>query len=550
MPEKPTREKLEQRIRELKNAESENRHAFEALRESEAKFRYLTENISDIVWTVDMDFNTTYVSPSIENVLGFTPDERKNQSPEEMVTPESLKLIKKRLKKEFIKEKLNLAGQIRSIITETEYYRKDGSTLWMENHVSWMRNEKGKIIGIHGVSRDITDRMQAEIEKEKLQAQLNQAQKMESVGRLAGGVAHDFNNMLSVILGHAEMIQDQLPPDSSIQSGLEEIQKAARRSTDIVSQLLAFARKQTILTKVLDLNKTVESTLMMLRRLIGEDINLSWRPGKVLWPVRVDPSQIDQILANLCVNARDAISGVGKITIETENVYLDQAYCEDHAGSIPGEYVILSVCDDGQGMDEKTKENIFEPFFTTKEVGKGTGLGLSTAYGIVKQNNGFIYAESEPSQGTCLNVYLPRYSRKLPLPSREVITEQTAGGSETILLVEDEPAILEMTKVMLECQGYSVISAATPGEAIRLASDYEGNINLLMTDVVMPEMNGRDLARNLLLIHPDLKQLFMSGYTANVIAHHGVLDEGVHFIQKPFTSKELAASLREALDRE
>lgn len=550
MPEKPAREELEQRIRELENAESENRHELEALRESEAMFRFLTESMSDIIWTVDMNFNTTYVSPSIENVLGFTPEERKNQSLEEMITPESLEVIKKRLKKEFIKGKLKFAYPIRSIIIKTEYYRKDGSTLWLENHVSWMRNEKGKFIGIHGVSRDISDRTQAEIEKEKLQTQLNQAQKMESVGRLAGGVAHDFNNMLSVILGHAEMIQDQLPPDSSIQSGLEEIQKAARRSTDIVRQLLAFARKQTILTKVLNLNKTVESMLTMLRRLIGENINLSWRPGKGLWPVRVDPSQIDQILANLCVNARDAITGVGKITIETENVRLDKTYCADHPGSIPGQYVMLSVCDDGQGMDEKTKENIFEPFFTTKEVGKGTGLGLSTAYGIVKQNNGFIYAESEPGQGTCLNVYLPRYSRKPAISSREETTEQTAGGSETILLVEDEPAILEMTTVMLENQGYNVISAATPGEAIRLASEYEGNINLLMTDVVMPEMNGRDLARNLLLIHPDQKQLFMSGYTANVIAHHGVLDEGVLFIQKPFTSKELAVSLREALDKE
>ena len=924
MPEKPAREELEQRIRELENAESENRHELEALRESEAMFRFLTESMSDIVWTVDMDFNTTYVSPSIENVLGFTPEERKNQSPEEMVTPESLKSIKKLLNKEYIKDKLRSKDRERSITAMTEYYMKSGGTLWLENHVRWIRDEKGKIIGIHGISRDITARRQAEkalkeseeqlklalkggdlgtwnwnietdridfnerwaemkgysideiephlnawkklvhpddlpgiyeilnrhlegktdfyeaefrmrhetgnwvwildrgkiierdnkgnplrvcgthlditdrkrIEEElrtseeryrslvehqgegiavvnpeeqfifanpaahdifgvspgglvgrnlkefldeegiatitsqtemrktrksssyeleiirpdgqisnllvtvrpqfeqqqytgafgifrnitkrkqaekalkeseeryrtfinstsdlvflkdsqfkylvlnktmadfygksfeevigmsdydllpeeaadicrasdrnviatgkiitteehfgensyeaikfpvalhngktgvgcfmrditefkrtqensqKLLEQLHQSQKLESVGRLAGGVAHDFNNMLCVILGHLEMIQEELPSDSSIRPNLEEIHKASRHSTDIVSQLLAFARKQTISPRVLDLNETVGSMLKMLKRLIGEDIDLSWQPARGLWPVRLDSTQIDQILTNLCINARDAIDGVGNLTIKTDNLAFDEDYCDDHHGFIPGEYVMMSVSDDGCGMDEEIEKNIFEPFFTTKEVGKGTGLGLSTVYGIVRQNEGFVNVYSEPGQGACISIYLPRHFTKITSEPQKDSEKPAVRGSETILLVEDEPAILEMIATILERLGYTVLSTDIPGEAIRLAREYSGNIHLLMTDVVMPEMNGRDLARNLLSIYPDIKRLFMSGYTANVIAHHGVLDEGVLFIQKPFTSKELAVSLREALDKE
>jgi nitrogen-specific signal transduction histidine kinase/ActR/RegA family two-component response regulator len=395
---------------------------------------------------------------------------------------------------------------------------------------------------------DITERKRAEEEKAKLEAQLQQAQKMESVGRLAGGVAHDFNNMLSAILGHAELALDQVDPARPLQAHLQEIQKAARRSADLTRQLLAFARKQTVQPKVLDLNETVESMLKMLQRLIGEDIQLTWQPEANLWPVRVDPSQIDQILANLCVNARDAISGVGKMTIETGNSALDEAYCAEHAGFSPGEYVRLTVSDDGCGMDRETLAHIFEPFYTTKGVGEGTGLGLATVYGIVKQNNGFINAYSEPGQGTTFTIYLPRQVAKAEQAREEGPAEPVARGHETILLVEDEPVILELTKMLLERLGYAVLAAGTPGEALRLARKQAGEIHLVMTDVVMPEMNGRDLAKNLLSLYPSLKRLFMSGYTANVIAHHGVLDPGVHFIQKPFSIKELADKVREALD--
>jgi nitrogen-specific signal transduction histidine kinase/CheY-like chemotaxis protein len=395
---------------------------------------------------------------------------------------------------------------------------------------------------------DITDRKRAEEEREKLHAQLVHAQKMESVGRLAGGVAHDFNNMLGVILGHAEIAMDQVDPAEPLFTDLREIRRAAERSADLTRQLLAFARKQTVAPRVLDLNETVEGMLKMLQRLIGEDIDLAWLPGTSVWPVKVDPAQIDQVLANLCVNARDAIAGVGKVTIETENVSFDEAYCAEHPGFVPGDFVLLAVSDDGCGMDQETRGKIFEPFFTTKGVSQGTGLGLATVYGIVKQNNGFINVYSEPGKGTTFKIYLSRHAAEADQIRKESPVPPAARGHETILLVEDEPAILKMATMMLERQGYRVLAASAPGEAVRVAGEHAGEIHLLMTDVVMPEMNGRDLAKNLMSLYPDLMCLFMSGYTANVIAHRGVLDEGVHFIQKPFSMLDLAAKVREVLD--
>ena len=361
-------------------------------------------------------------------------------------------------------------------------------------------------------------------------------------------MAHDFNNMLGVIIGYSELILEQVDSSQQFHAELEEIQKAAQRSADLTRQLLTFARKQTVAPKVLDLNQTIEGMLNMLRRLIGENINLIWMPGTGLWPIKMDPSQIDQILANLCVNARDAITGVGKITVETENTPLNEEYCVTHAGSMPGEYVRIAVSDTGNGMDKETLAHIFEPFFTTKGVGEGTGLGLATVYGAVKQNNGFINAYSEPGQGTTFTIYIPRYTDNV-LPSvRTVAGESIPSGTETILLVEDEPMILKMTNQMLVGQGYHVLAAASPREAIRLAKENVGSIDLLMTDVIMPEMNGRDLAKQLFTISPNIKCLFMSGYTASVIEPHGVLGEGLHFIQKPFNMKDLAAAIREALE--
>jgi PAS domain S-box-containing protein len=425
------------------------------------------------------------------------------------------------------------------------------------------RPADGKIIDIHsiaeydaaknvvfGVIQDITARKRAVIEQEKLQAQLIQAQKMESVGRLAGGVAHDFNNMLSGILGHAELAMMQVDPAEPLHAHLKEIQGAAYRSADLTRQLLAFARKQTVAPKVLDLNDTVSGMLKMLLRLIGEDIDLVWKPEAGLWPVKIDPSQVDQLLANLCVNARDAITGVGKLTIETENIAFDDAYCAVHPGFVCGDYVLLGVSDNGCGMSKEVQEHLFEPFFTTKEAGKGTGLGLATVYGIVKQNKGFINVYSEPDKGSTFKIYLPRIEGEAMEPAIENTRETTKGHGELVLLVEDEAVILNVSKAMLEELGYRVLTAATPGEALRQAKVNAAGMRLLITDVVMPEMNGRDLAKMIREIKPGLKCLFTSGYTADVIAHHGVLDDEVCFLQKPYSMQDLASTVRRALERE
>ncbi len=418
---------------------------------------------------------------------------------------------------------------------------------WYINHdraIQWL---DGRMVKLQ-IASDITIIKEMEEEQNRIEEQLKQAQKMESVGRLAGGVAHDFNNMLGAILGYTELGMMEVDPSDPIHGTLKDIQQAAQRSADLTRQLLAFARKQTVTPQVLDLNETVAGMLNMLRQLIGENIDLAWLPGKELGPVRIDPSQIEQLLANLCVNARDAIHDTGNITVSTGAVTLDDAFCAAHVGSVPGEYIRLAVSDNGCGMDAGTLARLFEPFFTTKEIGKGTGLGLATVYGMVKQNNGFIDVDSEPGQGTTFKIYLPRHTAEAGRTDKVDGAQAAARGNETILLVEDEPMILDIAVKILEHQGYTVMAATTPGEAIRLALEHAGEIHLLMTDVVMPEMNGRELAKNLLSLYPNLKRLFMSGYTADVIAHHGVLDEGVPFIQKPFSVQSLAAKVREVLD--
>lgn len=440
---------------------------------------------------------------------------------------------------------------------------RDGKPVPVEYHIVWqdksehviwaevgerVLDETGRLVVLNGYAQDITERKQAQAETQKLEAQLHQSQKMESVGRLAGGVAHDFNNMLGVIIGHADLALIEITESQSCYSSIVEIRNAADRSAALTRQLLAFASKQTIAPRLLDLNDTVSGMLKMLQRLIGEDIQLTWKPSSNLWPVKLDPSQVDQILANLCVNARDAISDVGKITIETRNRTFDRYYCADNPGFSAGDYVLIAVSDDGCGMDREIMRLIFEPFFTTKGVGQGTGLGLATVYGIIKQNKGFINVYSEPGQGTTFKIYLPRYNDKGEPVSVEEDLKPLSRGSETILLVEDELAILKMTKLLLEKQGYTVLTAGTPNEAVNLAMAHSENIQLLMTDVIMPRMNGRDLAHKLLLFCPQIKCLFMSGYTANVIAQHGVLDEDVCFLQKPFSMQELAAKVREVLD--
>lgn len=396
---------------------------------------------------------------------------------------------------------------------------------------------------------DITERKLIEQDRESMQSQLIQSQKMESVGRLAGGVAHDYNNMLSVIVGYAELALEQNPTAEPLREYLEEILKAARRSTEITRQLLAFARKQPISPVVLDLNETVSGMLRMLHRLIGEDIELSWIPESDVWPVKIDPVQIDQILVNLCVNARDAITVGGQIVIETDKVCLDEGYCRLRVGFVPGEFVMLAVSDNGCGMDSETVSRIFEPFFTTKELGKGTGLGMATVYGIVKQNNGFIDVSSEPGIGTITKIYFPRFSSEASQTNGAAKVKLPQGKGETVLVVEDEVLVLSLAERILSSLGYKVLCSSSPEDAITLACSHIGEIQLLLTDMVMPGMNGRELAAKLQALFPGLRCLFMSGYTANVIASHSFPD-GTHFIQKPLSITQLAPKIRQALGDE
>jgi PAS domain S-box-containing protein len=420
--------------------------------------------------------------------------------------------------------------------------RTDGKRVLLSVNGAPLRDSAGKISGAVFSLADITAQRQ-------LQESFFQAQKMESVGRLAGGVAHDFNNMLSVINGYSEMLLNRMATGDPLRAEVKEILGAGRRSEMLVRQLLAFARKQTIAPVRMDLNKTVTTTLKMLSRIIGEDIRLVWAPARDLWPVRMDPAQLDQILSNLVVNARDAITGGGgKVTIETGKALFDQEYCDANAGFLPGQYVLLAVSDNGSGMDRQTLSHVFEPFFTTKPQGQGTGLGLATVYGIVRQNDGFINIYSEPGQGTTIKIYLPRFDEAPAAAVKAEKSVEMPRGTETILLVEDEEALLKLAELLLKRLGYTVLAAGTPGQAIHLVEEHAGAIHLLMTDVVMPEISGRELWKRLSALRPDLKCLYMSGYTADIITHHGVLDPGVYFLQKPFQLQVLALKLREALE--
>ncbi len=424
---------------------------------------------------------------------------------------------------------------------EADFHLMDGSVATLSNTAKVAFNEHQEPLYITGSFVDISEQKQHEKNRNKLEEQLQQSQKMEMVGRLAGGIAHDFNNMLTVILGHSEMALELFDPSEDAYGDLEAIRQAATRSADLTRQLLAFARKQIVVPKILELNTAVEELLPMLRRLIGEHIMLVWIPDCKNSKVNIDPSQIDQILVNLCVNARDAITGNGRITLTTGRQTLPDSTADAETSETePVEYVTLSICDDGSGIDPQDLEHIFEPFFTTKELGKGTGLGLSTVYGIVKQNNGSILCESKPGTGTTITMHLPLYKVESTV-NQETRTEQVSlKGHETILIVEDEPSILKLSTLILERNGYTVLAAATPTHALMAAENYKGTIDLLLTDVIMPEMNGSELSIQLHTSRPELKTLFMSGFTADIIASNSVLDSGTNFIQKPFDTKSLS----------
>ncbi len=490
------------------------------------------EQSSATIVITDVEGTIQYVNPAFGEITGYTVGEALGQNPRVLKSGKQ--------DADFYRELWAIISNGATWKGQLVNKRKDGTFYTEEATISPVLDETGRIVNYVAVKRDITEHL-------ALTAQFEQAQKMESVGRLAGGVAHDFNNMLQAIVGHAEMAQEEANPTTSIFTNLQEVLKAAGHSANLVRQLLTFARKQPVSPQIIDLNETVEGMLKMLRRLIGEAIEFLWNPDRSLPPVKIDPSQIDQLLTNLCINAQDAIDDVGTITIVTETATIDEASCASHAGSLPGQYVVLSVRDTGCGMNRETMNHLFEPFFTTKEVGKGTGLGLATVYGVVKQNNGFIDVQSELGKGTTFKIFLPQQA-----PLVDPLTEATQIkpmelGTETILLVEDESMILDLTTTILRRLGYTVLPVDSPDEAIHCVREYIDPIDLLMTDIVMPEMNGRDLASTLQSQKPDLKCLFMSGYTADIISRNGTLDEGVHFIQKPFSTQELATKVREAL---
>jgi two-component system, cell cycle sensor histidine kinase and response regulator CckA len=399
--------------------------------------------------------------------------------------------------------------------------------------------------------RDAEDRRQhkkAEEALRKSEEQLRQSQKVEAIGRLAGGIAHDFNNLLTIINGYTELLLARLPPQDRTSRDINEIRKAGMRAASLTRQLLAFSRKQILEPKVLDMNAIVVELEKMLRRLIGEDVRLTIVQAQGLRRIKADPGQIEQVIMNLVVNARDAMPQGGNLTLETANVDLDEAYAARHVGVRSGAYILLAVSDTGSGIDKESMSHIFEPFYTTKGPGKGTGLGLSTVYGIVKQSGGNVWAYSEPGRGTTFKIYLPQAEGTVDRQSRDGQRAGIARGSETLLLVEDQKELRELVREMLEMNGYTVVEAGDGLEALEICQRHEGRIDLMLSDVVMPQMGGRELAQRLATIRPEMKVLYMSGYTSNAIVHHGILDPGTALLQKPFTPDSLARKVREVLD--
>ncbi|TKB28071.1 response regulator [Desulfopila sp. IMCC35006] len=512
------------------------------LRQSEDNYRSIFENSLLGIVQTSLDGRVLNANPAIMQMLGYDSFQEMAAALTDIhtqlyVVPEDRQQIIALLLE---------YGKVQG--REVQFFRRDKTMISVVMNMSLIRSPTGEPIRIESLVTDISDRKKAEYEREVLQEQLIQAQKLEAVGQLAGGVAHDFNNMLSVIIGKTELALLKVQPSDPFYKTFVDIGKAAEHSANLTRQLLTFARKQTVALKVIDLNEVLGEMLTMLRRLIGEDIELIQMRASNLWPIQIDPDQVCQILANLCVNARDAIEGIGKICIETKNASFDKAACAMIPDCQPGDYVCLTVSDDGSGIDQETLAHIFEPFFTTKKIDKGTGLGLSTVYGIVQQNRGVITTKSEVGHGTSFSLYFPRFRGDAQHSPAQKKEEVLARGSETVLLVEDELSLLEMAREMLEKLGYTVLAANSPEDAVRLAEQHAKSIQLLLTDVVMPVMNGRDLADLLRAVQPDLQCLFMSGYTDNIITHQDLQDKSLHFLQKPFLIQDLAHKVREILD--
>lgn len=497
------------------------------------RLRSAIEQAAEAIVITDTSAAIQYVNPAFERTTGYSRDEALGKNPRMLQSGEH--------GPEFYRELWDTLTSGRTWRGRFVNERADGARLIEDGSISPVRDHSGRLVAYVAVKRDVTRELD-------LEGQLVQAQRLESLGRLAGGIAHDFNNMLAVISGYTALALDEAEPDSPVQSHLFEIRTAAERSVDLVSGLLAFARKQPASPRVIDLNGSISSLLRMLQRLVGEDIILRWEPSEETWPVRIDSGQLDQILTNLVVNSRDALPSGGAITIETGNLELDAGDCAGRAERVPGPYARFVVRDDGCGMDGETLGRIFDPFFSTKPASEGTGLGLAMVYGLVRQNDGFIDVTSEEGRGTTVGVYLPRFSERSDLPTDVPGPAELARGTETVLLVEDEMSLLELAERILEDLGYEVLSSSSPSRALELAERYAGEIDLLLTDVVMPEMSGPELFQELTALRPGLRCLFISGYPAELLESSAPLGGAGMLLQKPFSARALSAKLRQALE--
>ena len=514
---------------------SERKLREEALRRAEEKYRSIFENAVEGIFQTTPGGYFLAANSALAKMLGY-------DSPEEFTV--AVKDVAGQLhtdpaqRAEFVK----LLTEHGSVVGfGCELLRKDGSKIQASINATALRDDTGAIHCYEGTVEDVTER-------KLLEEQYRQSQKMQAIGKLAAGVAHDFNNLLTVIVGYSEMCLGAVRPEDPLRVPLTEIHKAGERSSVLTRQLLAFSRKQLLMPVVLDLNTILEEMEKMLRRLIGEDIALTLLLGANLWPVKADPGQIEQVVMNIVINAREAMPLGGKLLLETKNTVLDESYVLTHPQGPSGENVLLAITDTGCGMDPSIKARIFEPFFTTKGPTKGTGLGLATVYGIVKQSGGHIEVYSEVSQGTTFKIYLPRAKDGEPVTAGLPAPQQIRGGTETILLVEDEEGVRTLAKTVLRKRGYTILEAQNGGEALLLCETYSKAIDLLVTDVVMPNMSGRELTERLATLRPKMKTLYMSGYTDDAIVQHGVLESGIPFVQKPFVPEALARKVREVLD--